>query len=166
MDSRILTTMKIDVREIPEEGLYFRGETSRDIFELDDETLKPAGPLHYDFHLSHVSGDVLVRGSVSSDFQATCVRCLEPVPVRITLDDCIFHLPISSDGTVDLTDSVREDILLALPVYPHCEDGTPPKQCPLHGYFKEPDGLGEESREAPPDGRNSWSTLEGFKPST
>jgi uncharacterized protein len=166
MDSRILTTMKIDVREIPEEGLYFRGEVSRDIFELEDETIKPAGPLQYDFHVSLVSEAVLVRGRIFAQFLATCVRCLEPVPLRIALEDCIFHLPISSDGTVDLTESVREDILLALPVYPHCENGTPSKQCPLHGCFEEPEGLGEESREAPPGGRNSWSTLEGFKPST
>lgn len=158
--------MKIDVREIPEGGLQVRGETTHDIFELEDELIKPHGALRYDFHASLVSGSVLVRGRVSTKFLASCVRCLEPMALEIELGDCVFHLPISTQGTVDLTESVREDILLALPVYPHCEDGTPPKQCPLRGHFEEPEGLGEESREASPGGRSSWSTLEGFEPST
>lgn len=158
--------MKIDVRDIPEEGLDLQGETSRDIFELEDDLVKPASPLRYDLHVSLVSGSVLVQGRVATDFLASCVRCLEPVPVRVELNDCVFHLPIPSEGTIDLTESVREDILLALPVYPHCEDGTPPKQCPLRGHFEEPDGLGEETREETPGKRNLWSSLEGFKPST
>ena len=158
--------MKIDVREIPEEGLYLRGETAQDIFELGDDLIKPSGPLRYDLHASLVSGSVLVRGTLTTEFQAACVRCLEPVSLQIRLENCVFHLPISSQGTIDLTESVREDILLALPVYPHCEDGTPSKRCPLHGHFEEPEDSGKESREAPPGGRNFWSTLEGFEPST
>lgn len=165
-DSRILTTMKIDVREIPEEGICLRGETTQDIFELGDDLIKPAGTLRYDLHASVVSGALLVRGALATEFQATCVRCLEPMRLQIRLENCVFHLPISTQGTIDLTESVREDILLALPVYPHCEDGAPPKRCPLYGHFEEPEGSGQESREAPPGGRNFWSPLEGFEPST
>jgi len=158
--------MNIDVREIPEGGLHLSGEVERDIFQLGEERTRPDGPLRYDLHASIVSGSLLVQGSVTASFKVDCVRCMDEMSLQVHLDDCVFHIPLEGDETIDLTEPVREDILLALPVYPHCEEGTPPKECRLAGQFEEPDDLGEESRDERPGGQGTWSILEGFEPSS
>tara|TARA_R110002096_G_scaffold100173_3_gene221949 strand:- start:3260 stop:3742 length:483 start_codon:yes stop_codon:yes gene_type:complete len=157
--------MIIEIREIPEDGVRLAGQIEEDIFHLDDKDLKLEGPISYDFFVSLVSGTLLVQGSVSTRFQTRCVRCLDPFVQEVSLPDCIFNEPIEGRATIDLTDSIREDILLALPIHPHCEQGSPPKDCPMSGKFEKPEEPSESAEDgAEPGNRDSWADLKGFKP--
>ena len=155
--------MIIDIREIPEEGIRREGQIDRDIFALDEEDVKPDGPIYYDFFVSIVSGTLLVQGSVSTFFEMRCVRCSEPFRQAIDLPDCIFNEPIEGKSSIDLTDSIREDILLALPIHPHCEQGSPPRDCPMLGKFEAPEKAAETAADDA-EKRDVWAELEGFKP--
>lgn len=157
--------MIIEIREIPEEGIRLAGEIEEDIFGLDEKDPKLAGPISYDFFVSLVSGTLLVQGAVSANFEVNCVRCLDPFTQQVALPDCIFNEPIEGRATIDLTDSIREDILLALPIHPHCEQGNPPKDCPMSGKFEKPEEPSESADEgAQPGNLDSWADLKGFKP--
>ncbi len=156
--------MIVDIREIPEDGIQLVGQIDRDIFELDGTDIQPDGPVSYDFQVSLVSESILVRGNVLAHFRMHCVRCLEPFRQEIFLADCIYNESIEGRSTIDLTDSIREDILLALPDHPHCDSGTPPQGCPMSGQFEKPEKSVESEFDDPADEKDVWADLEGFKP--
>ncbi len=156
--------MIIDIRTIPEDGLDLESEIQGDIFQLNDEGVRAEGPVSCHFHVSIVSGSLLVQGEIRCQFRLECVRCLSPVHRTVDLQDVIISKDIDDSDTIDLTDAIREDILLALPAYPHCEDGTPPRECPAQNRFKEQGASSPDSTQIGQN-RDVWSGLEGFKPS-
>ncbi|MEO0445580.1 MAG: DUF177 domain-containing protein [Verrucomicrobiota bacterium] len=158
--------MTIDVREIPDEGIHIEGAAAEDIFQLKEKEVQPNGRVSYQLRLERLDDSILVRGAVEAPFMIQCVRCLAKVPLRVALTDWAFYLPLEElkEGpTIDLTDPIREDILLALPTYPHCEDGTPEQICPRLGQFEEPDD--EDRDEGESDSGGTWAGLDDFRPS-
>ncbi len=156
--------MIIEIREIPEEGIRLAGQIDRDIFSLDANDAKPDGPVFFDFFVSIVSASLLVQGSLSTAFQLRCVRCLEAFRQELKLPDGVFHQPLEGRATIDLTDWIREDILLALPIHPHCEHGSPPRACPMRGKFEKPEEPAEIAASDQAASPDVWAGLEGFKP--
>jgi uncharacterized metal-binding protein YceD (DUF177 family) len=73
---------------------------------------------------------ILVQGRVDTAVKVQCVRSLEDFDLCITvpLDDILFSLPqyaatepdrqISDDGWIDLTETLREEIIMAIPINP------------------------------------------------
>ena len=56
---------------------------------------------------------------------------------RLEIPDYAAELEFEKDATINLTDTIREDTLLALPSYPRCEGGNVrPRQCPAEGRFE------------------------------
>jgi uncharacterized protein len=156
--------MRINLRDVTEEGQDLRGEIAEDIFQLDPADATPAGPVRYDMHVDIVGETVVVRGTLEADFQMTCVRCLDPIVFSVHLPDALFAEEIEGRETIDLTESVREDILLALPDHPHCEEANPPRTCPAQGLFEVPEDQAEGKPGHVPEGPRPWADLEGFEP--
>lgn len=96
-----------------------------------------------DLHLSYLRGEleftrvvdgILVVGTLETEIETLCTRCLSPLklPVTLTLEDTI-GLPnaevtserpvrVSEDGWADLTPLIREYAWLALPLNPLCSE--------------------------------------------
>lgn len=155
--------IKVILGEIPEYGYELRGATSRDIFELgsSDQDIRPAGPVVYDLHLSFPEGSdlILAQGTLTAPFIARCVTCLEEFPLTIQLDSYVADFDLPADGHLDLTERLREDILLEVPGYPHCDrDGDDPdRHCPAAGRFE------ARSTELEEPGPSAWDALDGLK---
>jgi uncharacterized protein len=71
---------------------------------------------------------VLVRGRLACTFACHCVRCLKMFSQELVLDDWTCDLPLEGEDkvpvendSIDLTPYIREDILLAFPQHPLCE---------------------------------------------
>jgi uncharacterized protein len=156
--------MRINLRDIPEAGVDLCGEITEDIFQLGADDAQPQGPVTYDVHAEVVGETLVVRGLIGAEFQMTCVRCLEPFVFSVSLPDAIYGEEIEGRETIDLTESVREDILLALPDHPHCEEASPPRSCPAQGLFEVPEGQAEGKPGDGPRGPRPWADLEGFEP--
>jgi uncharacterized protein len=92
--------------------------------------------LDLDLRLESVSEGVLVTGTVSAPVRGECGRCLNPVEDTLTVDVCeLFAYPDSTtDATteedevrrvqrdlIDLEPTVRDDVVLALPLTPLCD---------------------------------------------
>jgi uncharacterized protein len=113
--------MIIHLQQIPADGLHLEGEEDRDILELADEGIQPAGPLYYSLDVG-LSGDGLfVTGRLSLVLELTCVACLDRFPCRVEVPDFAAQIALTGPETVDLTPLLREDMVLALPPYPHCD---------------------------------------------
>jgi len=115
----------IDLGELPPEGAEVAGELPVEVFDLEPGAPRPLSPLRYRLHLQREEDRLTATGEVSADFSFECVRCLEPFTDRITLDGYFLEEELEGKTqSVDLTDRVREDILLTLPGHPRCEEAS------------------------------------------
>lgn len=151
--------MKVHLRQIPDEGLHLEGEESTDILGLPvDEEIQTVGPVQYSLDVGLSEGGLFATGSLGADVELRCVRCLEPFVYPVRLNDVALQMELAPGETVDLTPHLREDILLALPAYPHC-DWSGERTCP--GLSPErPAQAGDPPSASPP---SAWETLDQIK---
>ncbi len=154
---------EIDLRSLPEEGLQLNGQEPPAFFDLDPkDSIQAESPLAYELFIERDGEDVIVTGSLEAVFSLECGRCLERFEHRLHLRRYRGELALEEgskkDSTINLTDMIREDTLVALPSYPRCEDGNVrPRQCPAEGRFEtELETTGEEPQNAGP---GVWEAL-------
>jgi DUF177 domain-containing protein len=145
--------MKVHLRQIPAQGLHLEGEEDCPIQELESEGIRCAGRLHYDLDLGVAGGALWANGSLSQLVELRCVSCLEKFVHQIRVPAFAVHMELHGPESVDLTPSIREEILLNLPVHPHCDrDG--------HGLCKANQvKAAEQDTKRRPD----WSALDQLK---
>jgi hypothetical protein len=159
------TRLVIDLADLPAEGRVVAGELPAAVFDLEPGGPRPLSPLRYRLFVEHDGDHLTASGELSADFSFDCVRCLEPFTDRITLDGYLMEEEVGGKSqSVDLTDRVREDILLALPGHPRCEEASlEPRACPASEMFsKMGDYLSEHPEETstPADSRDVWGALD------
>ena len=130
--------LELDLRRIEREGkLRMRVAVPHDDPLWDDSGLSFAASLDVDLEASFMGdGGVWVRGTFAGALGQECRRCLRPVeiPIReeVTLlfrpeeeideDDDGEIRPLKGDGNVlDLSMSIREEVILAAPPYVECD---------------------------------------------
>lgn len=149
--------MKIHLRQIPAGGLHLEGEEECPLPQLDPGEARCAGQLRYTLDAGISEGALWANGELMQPVELHCVRCLEAFSFDIRVTDFSAHIELSGPEVVDLTPFMREDILLNLPAYPHC-DREGGRVCPVPETIKQPN----ESavlEERPPD----WSALDKLK---
>jgi uncharacterized protein len=109
------------------------------------------GSVRGQFRVEKSGNRVSVRGSVTSTARLECVRCLSEFDFGVNADITVFadqssksnraeqdelerdHYMLFHDGRrLDLTETVRESLLLELPISPHCREECP-GLCPKCG---------------------------------
>lgn len=139
-----------------EEGLLDQA-----LLELDDlEQLRPAGPLAYCLDAELLpGGELLVRGTLTLRSDCVCSRCGGDFAADFGVDDYCETFEVQGLETLDLTDSVRESIILALPSYPLCKEDCK-GVCLRCGQDLNagPCACGREGRESP------WAALDALTP--
>jgi uncharacterized metal-binding protein YceD (DUF177 family) len=95
---------------------------------LDDEL--QVAYLRGEFTFTRTNESILVEGTIDTATSVQCARSLEifELPLSITLDDVVFSLPgfpapepdrrVRENGHIDLTDTIREAIIMAIPINP------------------------------------------------
>ena len=113
--------MKVHLKQIPARGLHLEGEEDCPIQELESEGVRCIGRLHYDLDLGVAGRALWANGSLSQPVELSCVSCLERFVYEIRVPAFAVHMELHGPETVDLTPSIREEILLNLPAHPHCD---------------------------------------------
>jgi uncharacterized protein len=141
--------MQFNVAQLLKEpiGSIRRYELVEDIQGLDPE-LEVLGPLVGTLQLIRIHSGILARANLSTAVRVTCNRCLEPIvsPLRFAFEESFRPLtevstgryiqPEEFEGTteeledaaliidehhiLDMTEVVRQNIWLAMPMYPGC----------------------------------------------
>lgn len=155
----------IDLGSLPEEGRELSGEISEDVFDLPDGDAKPLGPLEYDLRVQRFESELLFTGVLSAKFQFECVRTLHPFVQTIRLENVAVSLEIGNEREVDATEALREEILLAFPIDPKCEDGDEGQTCEIDRRYLSVDKPAENGLATPPrdEGDDRWSALNELK---
>ena len=144
MAEELETELVIDVSRLDPEGETIEGEV--DCVDLDEEFVHPFGGIRYRLDVQLIGTELLVRGHLEQDFELVCSRCGEDFDDTIKVDDFTESYEISENTSeVDLTEDVRESIILTLPSYPVCSEACP--------------GIAQTA-EKPADDR--WSALDGI----
>jgi uncharacterized metal-binding protein YceD (DUF177 family) len=122
--------MKIHLRQIPEDGLHMEGEEAEDLLDLpSEEGTRLLSPVRYALDLGLDADGLWATGELSATVELRCVRCLTPFRFSLEVPDVALQVERPAAEMVDLTPHLREDILLALPAYPHC-DWSGERVCP------------------------------------
>lgn len=156
-----MSALKIDPRHLPDEGLHLEGTQPSTFFGLaEKDTARAVSPLTYDLDIMRDDDDLIITGTLDATFEIECGRCNERFQQRVELTDYVTEMAIENDLPVDLTECLREDILLALPTYPRCEDGNvQPRECPAEGRFEAaPETVSIEPNEA--TDKEVWNALD------
>ena len=155
--------MKIYLRQIPDEGLHLEGEESADSLQLPTEDqIRSLGPLRYSLDLGLSSDGLWATGELSLDVELRCVRCLEPFAYSVHVPDVALQIERPAHETVDLTPELREDIILALPAYPHC-DWSGERVCPGRQIVQGEAAATGESSDGDSQTASAWETLDQLK---
>ena len=108
---------------LPDTPYLLEGTESADVLELPadaDPPLAPAGDIEYRLSAVMAGADLIVTGSASVPLATVCARCLDDIRVPISVKNLCFHFEKVRDLEVDLTEDVREELLLAVPSCFYC----------------------------------------------
>ena len=152
--------MIIEITKVSKNGDQYTGEESAEILGLNQENLvRPDGPISYDFNVQIVSKELLVQGSIRVSLSVACSKCGEFFST--TLADLSFlraYEITEGVSSVDVTEDIREEILLGIPSIPVCSASCK-GLCPQCGK-----NWNEGKCDCkPPGGSGGWSALDGLQ---
>ena len=119
------------------------------------------------------TGEIVVRGTVNGALRQECRRCLEPVPSKLSEEVTMVFVSATSEGAeedgdvrlfddhvaeLDLSDSVREEILLGIDLFVVC-DPECRGLCPRCGVNRNIETCSCSSEESDP----RWDALRALK---
>ena len=114
--------MKIDVRQIPAEGIVLREAFAPRDLDLETEIVRFKGPVNVQAQVSRIANAVTVHLNVSGRMRLSCSRCLNDFETEFR-KDVVLNYPVSgSDVSLELDPDIREEIIIDYPIKPLCKN--------------------------------------------
>jgi uncharacterized metal-binding protein YceD (DUF177 family) len=124
LEEEVAEKLVIDLSRLNPKGETIEGEV--DAVGLDEEFVKSFGGVRYRLRAEIFGTELLVRGVLEQDFDLVCSRCGKDFDDTVKVDDFTVSVEIADSAQeVDLTEDVRESIILNLPTYPVCDEACP-----------------------------------------
>jgi len=113
--------MKINVKTIPVDGETLTGSEPATIMDYPDSEVLFEHDVEYQLHVQVQGSGLLVAGQLSMPVTLRCSRCLKKFLRPIRVNEFVVHRELQGEDFVDLTDNLREDIILELPQRALCQ---------------------------------------------
>jgi uncharacterized protein len=114
--------MKIHVSRIPAEGLQNRATYDPSTLDMERDDIHLREPFAVDAFITKTESALVVKADIRCPLLMTCARCLEDFSSSVATD-AIFHYKVQPADVVDITDDVRQEIILTYPMFPICQPG-------------------------------------------
>ena len=152
----------VELENLPEAGKKYSGELDSEIFGIDDEEVTSIGPLAFDLQVQRFENELFVRGKISAPFKFRCVHCLGRFDYVVEVEDFASSFEIDNQTVVDVSDAMREEIVLDFPAYPKCADGGMENDCMAKTPYFGVDKQGQTGVNSPAPIENSgvWDALD------
>lgn len=142
--------MKIDLTELLRKIGEEADLTLEEKASYPEDGLSLTQPVKINLHLINTGPSVLLTGSVKTEAELECARCLKKFrqPLKFTiseeysrvrpqikpgtgkkeleLTDQDFVYPIEKDSTIDIGETIRQNLCLAMPIKPLCRANCQP----------------------------------------
>jgi uncharacterized protein len=167
--------MFFDIHQLEQGKVRFEETLPPGAIEFFDQQLRQSGPVKAAGTAEmDAMMEIRVAGHVRAPLEASCDRCLEPAPMLVDTDFDLVYRPLSAgpagdevlieeresnvgfyaNSGVELSDVLREQILLSLPMQRVCREACK-GICPVCGQNRNVRDCG--CQEEPGDDR--WSAL-------
>ena len=113
----------IEIHKIPEEGMSLEGKLQADAVSGPiEQRLFFEKPLYYQLKVSLLGSKLLIEGKADLLVTGVCDRCLGKFDVKVSHHQICHYIEEIKEDRVDLTDAIREDMLLEVPMKLICID--------------------------------------------
>ncbi len=112
--------MKVEVAMIPKSGVLLEEQEPAQIMGESPDQVEYKEPIHVRVLANLIGNTLVVQGTLGTAVVLKCNRCLKKFDYLVEVRDYCFSVQVKGDETVDLTDSIREDIILTLPMKRLC----------------------------------------------
>jgi uncharacterized metal-binding protein YceD (DUF177 family) len=112
-------SMKIYVNRVPEEGLSEHATYQPAEMDMERFDIKLPEPFEVDATVNLADTELVVQADIRAALAMTCARCLEEFRVEVA-PHAIFSYQVQPTDVVDITDDVRQEIILSYPMIPVC----------------------------------------------
>ncbi len=152
--------IRIETTQIGEDGYSVSGEEPGELLDLaHDPVARDPGPISYELTVELAGTELVVRGQVEVPLQLRCSRCAHFFSTTARVSsflhayECSEHLEF-----LDVSDDVREDLLLEIPGFPLCDEGCKGLCAQCGQNLNE----GRCGCVPPQEGASPWSALDGW----
>ena len=111
--------MHIHVSQVPPEGLTQRATYDPVGLDVERPDVRLPEPFEARAFVSKADHELIADVAIRATLQMTCSRCLSEFTAVVT-PTAIFSYKVQPTDMVDLTDDVRQELLLAYPMVPRC----------------------------------------------
>ena len=111
--------MKIYADRIPEEGLELDTTYDPSALEMDRPDVHVVEPLHLHGRATREANELFVSAEVDYHLTLACARCLADIDARAS-KSLLLHYDTKRQQVVDITDDVRQEIMLEYPLTALC----------------------------------------------
>ena len=111
--------MKIHVNRVPEEGLQERATYNPAGMDMERDDIHLREPFEVDATINKADKELVVIAQIRTPLVMSCARCLEEFPFEIQTQ-AILSYPVGPSDVVDITEDVRQEIILNYPIIPIC----------------------------------------------
>ena len=112
--------MKIYVNRVPEKGLTKRATYHGAELDMERFDIRLPEPIEVEAAITLVDKELVVQADIRCALAMTCARCLEEFRVEVAPRRAVFSYSVQPTDVVDITDDVRQEIILAYPMVPVC----------------------------------------------
>jgi uncharacterized protein len=114
--------MEINIHHIPETGLDIDSSIPAAALEIEDKNrIVSMTPVICELKANMSDKNLVVRGDLTVVLDCKCDRCLNDTEIQVHAEDICIVIENTPD-IVDLTNDIREDIILAFPQLYLCDE--------------------------------------------
>lgn len=111
--------MKIHVNRVPEEGLREHATYNPAALDMERDDVHLPQPFEVDTFLTKAERELVVQADIRCPLHLVCARCLAEFDSAV-VTKALFSYAVHPTDVVDITDDVRQEIMLAYPMFPVC----------------------------------------------
>ena len=115
--------MKVETARVPVEGYTNELDEPVTIMDFEHEECRFEHPVHVQLTINQIQRKLYATGTLNTVATMCCDRCSTWFELPVTCSDYSFEHDVATPGEIiDLTESIREDIILSLPQKILCKD--------------------------------------------
>lgn len=112
--------LKIKVDQVLPEGTKIVREISGLLIDEPSVVIKET--IKVDIVARKIEDDIFVEGSIRTEIELTCARCLKKFNFKLLKNDYERYFKKPKHENIDLTESIRADIMITLPIKSVCSE--------------------------------------------